>query len=194
MSSKGSQPSKRWFWAFPLAGFCYFGAGFAIGLLLDPLEPVPKWLQPLALIMWPLDCFDEHVFGPLCNVLGRPANGVVNLLVFLALWEGCWALLGMLAYRVARGRLVKAEAPALAPEKARRASKWWFWWAIVAVNACALWLSVQYHGFWNQPDLWMGLLFWELVAVVLGLACYGVAALISAVRSGRGKEGNGSQA
>jgi hypothetical protein len=124
MGSNGKKPSKRWFWAFPLAGFCYFGAGFAIGLLLDWFEPVPKWLQPLALIMWPLDYFDEHVFGPLCKVLGRPANGVVNLLAFLALWEGCWALLGLLAYREARGRLAKAEAPAGAPEKARRPSKW----------------------------------------------------------------------
>jgi hypothetical protein len=190
---RGRRASRWWFWAFPLAGFCYFGAGFAIGLLLDSFEPVPTWLRPLALIMWPLDYFDEHLFGAVCNVLGRPANGDVNLIAFLALWEGCWALLGMLAYRVARGRLVKAEAPAVAPEKARRPSKWWFWWAIVAVNVCALSFLLHYQGLWSRPEVWLGLLFWELVAVVLGLACYGVAALIYALRRAQRKGGNESQ-
>jgi hypothetical protein len=185
MSSDRSKPSKWWFWAFPLAGLGYWGVGLAIGLLLGSFELVPRWLQPLTLVMWPLDYFDEHVFGAVCDVVGRPANGLVNLLAFLALWEGCWALLGLFAYRVVRGRLVKTEAP----EKAPRPSKWWFWWPIVAVNACALsfFLHHQDQGLWSRPLVWLGLLFWEVVAMVLGLVCYRVAAAVCARRA-EGKE------
>jgi len=47
---------------------------------------------------------------------------------------------------------------------------------------------------WPSPlVVWLPVLLWELGAVLLGLACYGVAALICAVRRGRRKEGNESQ-
>jgi hypothetical protein len=73
-------------------------------------------------------------------------------------------------------------------------SRWWFWGPTIAVNAWVLLPRLvagphRYHGV--GAPVWFGVLVLEVVALVLGLAFYGAAA-IDARRSNR-KRGDGPQ-
>jgi cobalamin synthase len=112
--------------------------------------------------------------------------------VGLLLLELAAIVVGLACYNVAAAvHAHRGEGKQSMSGRAKKPSRWWFWGVMVAANAYALLLlhAGPYHG----VPVWFGLLVLEVVAVVLGLACYGVATLVGAVRSRRGKEGDGSQ-
>ncbi len=95
------RPSKWWFWGFPLAGLYHFVLATIIGSWLYSQIPLSGWLVVVAcVVVRPALVFSEYVFAPVWQLLGGPSQDLLRPLVALALWEGCWALLGLMVYGV----------------------------------------------------------------------------------------------
>ncbi len=63
--------------------------------------PLSGWLVVVAYVVGgPALAFGEYVFAPVWQLLGSPSHTLLRTLVCLALWEGCWALIGVMVYGV----------------------------------------------------------------------------------------------